>query len=139
MRQAYSQTVLDKALPLMTKANPSLLRSGTFYVAETEDGQIIACGGWTPDNPADGQIAHGKAHVRHFATHPNWLKRGYARAIFERCRHDAVAKGITEFECFASLNAEGFYAAMGFEPIEHVQVPMAPDVELPTVLMRRKL
>lgn len=43
----YEPCILAAALPLMTRANPRLLESGTYYVAVTASGTIIGCGGWT--------------------------------------------------------------------------------------------
>jgi hypothetical protein len=45
MTTHYQPDTLELALPLMTKANPSLLRSGTYYIAETIDRTIVGCGG----------------------------------------------------------------------------------------------
>lgn len=45
MAGGYQGDVLKLALPLMTRANPVLLRSGNFYVAESAERQVIGCGG----------------------------------------------------------------------------------------------
>lgn len=45
MAHAYEQAILVPTLKLITKANPSLLASGTYYVAEASDGTIVECGG----------------------------------------------------------------------------------------------
>lgn len=45
MKDAYDADVLKPAIALMTRAQPALLESGTFYVAETDSGQIVGCGG----------------------------------------------------------------------------------------------
>src|SRR6266852_2166089 len=39
----YDRDTLNRALPFMTKANPALLRSGTYYVAERGPGSLV---GW---------------------------------------------------------------------------------------------
>jgi hypothetical protein len=41
----YSRETLCSALPHMIKANPKLLASGTYYVAEAEQGNLVGCGG----------------------------------------------------------------------------------------------
>ena len=43
-RSAYDPTELTAALPAMSKANPKLLASGTYFVAAV-DGVTAACGG----------------------------------------------------------------------------------------------
>ncbi|MCK7580884.1 MAG: hypothetical protein MZV65_38240 [Chromatiales bacterium] len=44
MAIAYDQAVLVPVLKLITKANVSLLASGTYYVAEARGGAVIGCG-----------------------------------------------------------------------------------------------
>jgi hypothetical protein len=50
MAGAYEPALLARALPMMTKAQPRLVGSGTYYVAEAE-GEIVGCGGWSPEAP----------------------------------------------------------------------------------------
>jgi hypothetical protein len=48
----YDSDLLAQALPHFTKANPTLLACGTYYVAEREPDILVGCGGWTPAKPA---------------------------------------------------------------------------------------
>src|SRR5215468_9489300 len=105
----YSSETLRSALPDMTKANPKLLASGTYYVAEAEPGNLIGCGGWTAARPGSGEIVEGEAHIRHFATHPEWIGRGVGSSLLARCFSDARTLGIRKLHCFSTLNAERFY------------------------------
>ena len=59
----YSSETLRSALPHMTKANPKLLASGTYYVAEAKPGNLVGCGGWTAARPGSGEIVEGEAHI----------------------------------------------------------------------------
>jgi GNAT superfamily N-acetyltransferase len=139
MRESYSAQILDAALPLMTRANPVLLTSGTFYVAQTKGGQFAGCGGWTFERPGSGETVPRLAHIRHFATHPNWLRQGVGRSIYRRCEDFAYSAGVREFECLASLNAVGFYESLGFKTTANIQLTMGPGISIPTVLMIRHL
>lgn len=48
----YDPTVLNTSLPLMAKANPELLTSGTWFIVEhPQVGTVAGCGGWTPLPP----------------------------------------------------------------------------------------
>ena len=88
MALGYEPVLFARALPLLTKANPALLSSGTWYVVELSgaDGTLVGCGGWArqrpdaPNEPVDTVLGH----LRHFATHPKWTRRGMGRALFER-------------------------------------------------------
>ena len=135
MAAGYDDAMLALALPLMTRANPTLLASGTFYVAETQDGAFVGCGGWTFEHPGSGMKELGLAHIRHFGTHADWTGRGVGRAIFERCLSDARSSGAERFQCYSSLNAEGFYAVMGFKAVRRETVRMSDDLMLPVIHM----
>jgi hypothetical protein len=55
LRQDYPPSVLVTALPLIARAQPRLLSSGSYYVAVAADGAVLAAGGWTwggPQGPA---------------------------------------------------------------------------------------
>jgi GNAT superfamily N-acetyltransferase len=81
----YDAALLVDVLPNITTANPALLDSGTYYVAEAADAGIIGCGGWSFERPGTRDIIEGLAHVRHFGTDPRWARRGVAKAILSRC------------------------------------------------------
>lgn len=139
MKSAYDPAMLDPALKLMTSANPRLLSSGTYYVAESENGTVVGCGGWTRERPGGDVEAEAVGHIRHFGTHPDWTRRGIGSAIFRKCEADARELGIHEFECYSSLNAERFYSALGFERIAVLDLQMAPDVTLTSCHMRYRI
>jgi len=135
MRGAYEDAILDAALPAMTVAQPALLQSGSYYVAETPKGEIVGCGGWTKERPGSGEILAGVGHIRHFGVHPEWTRRGVGRAIYTRCREDARAAGMRSFECYSSVNGETFYAALGFESLKKIDVEMQDCITFPSVHM----
>ncbi len=138
MPSSYDEPVLAAALPLMTRASPSLLSSGKYYLAESAR-RIVGCGGWSRERPGSKERVHGLAHLRHFATHPAWIGRGVGRSIYSRCEERARAAGVQRFQCYSSLNADGFYAALGFHCVGRIVVPMGRDVSLPGVLMERSI
>jgi GNAT superfamily N-acetyltransferase len=96
----YDHEMLGRALPLMTRANPTLLASGTYYIAESDQGNLVGCGGWTTARPGGGEIIEGEAHIRHFATHPEWVGRGIGTSLLARCFSDARPLGIRKLHCF---------------------------------------
>lgn len=118
----YRDEILEQALPAMTRANPRLLASGSYFVVEIE-GRVISCGGWSRETPV-GPSTPRLAHIRHFATHPDYLRRGAAGALLGRCLKEAPADGAREIEVLSSLPAEAFYAGHGFAPVAVVHAPM---------------
>lgn len=139
MRDAYEQSVLGAALPMMTVAQPGLLQSGSYYVADAGDGLIVGCGGWTRERPGTGEVVAGLAHIRHFGVHPEWTRQGIGQSIYTRCRDDARAAGVESFECYSSINGEAFYAALGFARVERIEVEMLDGLRFPSIRMVAEL
>jgi GNAT superfamily N-acetyltransferase len=132
----YADDELAAAVPLMSKANPHLLGSGTYYVAELA-GEIAGCGGWTETPPGGGQIVKGTAHIRHFATHPDHIRQGVARGLIERCLADAGERRVSLFKCMSSLPAERFYARLGFRRVGPADFVLPGGVRLAAIVMER--
>ena len=137
MKASYESAILARALPLMTRANPVLLSCGTYYLCEMADGRIGGCGGWTLEQPGSGEVTPGVAHIRHFATHPDLIRCGIGMAIYARCEANARSAGAQQLDCYASLNAKGFYRSLGFNEVCRMEVAMGPELRFPSLLMRR--
>lgn len=139
MKGAYNIDILNLAIPIISKARPELLSSGTFFMANTDSGEVIGCGGWTKYSPANQEIKADIGHIRHFATHPSFIRKGVAREIYNACKKQATANGINVFECFSTLNAKKFYESLGFKTIQPTTVPLTREVQFPCLLMRQYL
>ena len=139
LKADYPASVLVTAIPLISKAQPRLVASGTYYVAERRsDGAIIGAGGWTARGP-QGEAGAGVGHIRHFGTDPDVLRAGVARAIMDRCLKDASAAGCRALACYATRTAEAFYRAMGFRREREVDIQLRPGVTFPAILMGRQI
>jgi GNAT superfamily N-acetyltransferase len=139
MAAAYdSSALLSEALPLIVRANPKLLRSGNYFVAEADD-EVIGCGGWSLERPGTGEVTDGIGHIRHFATRADRVGRGVGRALYAACEAQARAAGVKVFECYSTLNAQGFYSSLGFAPIGRIDVLLSDSVKLQGVHMRREI
>jgi N-acetylglutamate synthase-like GNAT family acetyltransferase len=139
MAGIYEQSLLKHAIPIISKSRPELLKSGTFFLASSESNNVIGCGGWTIENPTNKEINNKIGHIRHFATHPDYIRKGVARKIYKTCRIQAKEKNIEFFECFSTLNAEKFYQSLGFETIKSTSVPLTEEIMFPCLLMRQSL
>jgi len=135
----YEHDMLAPALPRLTKANPRLLASGNFFVAESVNGAIVGCGGWSKERPGTNEIRDGEGHVRHFATHPDWLRCGIGRTIIDHCFEQARAAGLRRLECYSSRVAVQFYQAVGFSVVKPMTIELGPDVTLPGLLMQSRI
>ncbi len=133
----YPPEILAATLPRMIRANPALLTSGTFHVVEVA-GTIVACGGWTPAAP-QGALTPGLGHVRHVATHPDHLRRGYAAAILARAAGEARDAGLGRLAAASTLTAAPFYAALGFKPLLRETLEIAPGHPFAVITLMRYL
>ncbi|UDF04680.1 GNAT family N-acetyltransferase [Asticcacaulis sp. AND118] len=137
LHRSYGSDLVEEVLPLLTVLDPLLLTCGTFYVMADMDGQIAACGGFTRETPGSGEVIEGVAHIRHFATHPDFAGFGVGSRLFQHCLKEAKAAGLREFVCYSGLNAEGFYRTLGFKRENLIEIHMGEGAILPAVLLRR--
>ncbi len=131
----YPPSVLVTALPLISRARPELLASGTYWVAVDAEGDVVGAGGWTPGAPEDGSAAAGLGHVRHVVTRAGLVRRGIGRALMERAMDQALDRGIRRLNCLSTRTAVPFYAALGFSRLGAVDVALRPGIVFPAVRM----
>ncbi len=134
----YDADLLSQALPLLTRANPRLIASGTYYVAAEEGGRLLGCGGWTRERPGTGEIVAGLGHLRHFAVEAAFAGLGIGKRLLAHSLAEARAQGIGAVECYATLGAEPFYRSAGFVTVKPIDVAMGP-LSFPSLLMTREL
>lgn len=134
----YDADVLTDALPEMLHVDQRLIDSGRYFAA-TIDGRLAGCGGWSTFGPASAASRPANGHVRHFATHPDFMRMGVGAAILERCVEDAKAAGISELQCFSSMPGEAFYARHGFDRIGEATIMLGDSIPFPAILMKRSL
>ncbi|MGI3187176.1 GNAT family N-acetyltransferase [Nioella aestuarii] len=135
----YAPDLLARALPLIARANPALLASGSYYLMKPAlGGAPLAAGGWTADSPHQPEAA-GIGHVRHVVTHPMATRRGLAARLIGRSFTEAKIAGLTQLVALSTLMAVPFYAAMGFAAEREEIIVMAPGVHFPAVRMVRAL
>ena len=79
------------------------------------------------------------ARIRAFFVHPEWTRRGLARAVYAECCRAALAAGFRTFELMATLPGEPLYSALGFSALERTSVSLGDGVELPLVRMRCRI
>lgn len=133
----YDSELLTEALPAMLRIDPRLLESGHYFSASV-DGALAGCGGWSKSAP-QGEEAASTGQIRHFATHPDFMRKGVGSAILKRCIDEARADGLKNLKCFSSLPGEAFYTQHGFKPIDSVTIMMGDGAAFPAILMQKEL
>ncbi len=134
LKTDYPPSTIVTAVPLISRANASLVTSGTYYVAEASDGSLLGAGGWTPSSRTQGA-----AQVRHLAVDWRHQREGIGRRLMMGIFAEARLQGHRRLDAQATRTAVRFYAAMGFENMGEIIVPLRPGIEFPAVLMRRFL
>lgn len=119
LRADYPPSTLVLALPAMARAQPRLLASGRYFLAET-GGEIVGAGGWSPEAPGGGRVTPGLGHVRHLATDARAVRRGVGRALIDRVFEQARAERVARLSCLSTLTAVPFYEALGFAALRRV-------------------
>lgn len=91
LQKDYDPKILQEALSLITTPRPELLTCCTWYVVEHPDKHtLVGYGGWTKENPSiQNQLGH--PHVRHVATHHDYLRQGAASTIWNHIRQEDVS------------------------------------------------
>jgi GNAT superfamily N-acetyltransferase len=146
----YSTAQMDGALGSVFGVDRQLIRDQTYFVAESPEG-IIACGGWSKRESLFGSdtarlqedalldpLRHA-ARVRAFFVHPDWARRGLARAILQACEKAIRAARFSRIELVATLPGVPFYRAFDYTAHERYEVPLVNGLSLPVVRMTKNL
>lgn len=134
LKHDYAPSMLVLALPRISRAQPALISSGTYYLVRRNDA-VVGAGGWTIAAPGDGQIKRGVGHIRHVATDPDATRQGVGRALMAHIIDHTKNQGLRYLECLSTRTAVPFYEAMGFAVRAKVTVPLAPGIDFPSVEM----
>ena len=147
----YTPAQIEGALQSVYGVDTQLIADGTYFAVESEDRQLIACGGWSKRKTLYGgdqytaredsllDPAHDAAKIRAFFVHPRWARRGLGSLLLESCENAAVAAGFTRLEMGATLSGVPFYLAKAYAAIEMELVPLVNGETLPIVRMSKEV
>jgi GNAT superfamily N-acetyltransferase len=138
LKPDYPPSVLVTAVPLISKAQPALIASGSFFVV-CDGADIVGAGGWTMQAPGGKPGARGIGHIRHVVTDHRRTREGIARKLLEYIAMHAHASGMTQLHCQSTRTAVGFYEAMGFVQQTEIDIPLRPGISFPAVFMVKLL
>ncbi len=139
LKDDYPPSVMVTAVPLIARAQPGLLRSGTYFVAQEEEGALVGAGGWSLTDPHDGERQRQTGHIRHFVVDHGRARRGIGRSLMEQVVRQAGALGVRRLAAMSTRSAVPFYEAQGFTALEEVEMPLRPGIGFPAVRMIRAL
>jgi GNAT superfamily N-acetyltransferase len=149
-RGDYSEAQIEAALGTAWGVDSELIRDATYFAVESSDA-IVACGGWSRRRTLFGADAQpgresalldprrDAARIRAFFVHPGWARRGIGRLLLERCEAEARAAGFRTAELMATLPGQRLYRACGYIGEERITFPIANDLTIDFIPMRKRL
>jgi GNAT superfamily N-acetyltransferase len=154
-RDKYSARQIEAAIDSVFGVDTDLILDGTYFVVETMEsdgsgGAIIGCGGWSRRKTLFGGDRFAArdsseldpqteaARIRAFFVHPDYARKGIARAILAACESAARDYGFRSFELMATLPGIKFYEAHGYRGGERVEYETAEGVKIEFLPMRKE-
>jgi GNAT superfamily N-acetyltransferase len=147
----YDALQTASALRYVAQVDPDLLTDGTYLILE-DDGEVVACGGWSrrgrlymgsANAPGDDRFldpATEAAHIRAMFVRADWTRRGLGRRIIEASEDAARGMGFRRMDLVATLPGIPLYAAAGYVPTADVEdVVLADGVRLACQAMTKLL
>lgn len=146
----YTEAQREAALGSVFGVDRQLIEDQTYFVAETDNGEVIACGGWSKRETKCGS-SHGRsepdslidpqtdaARIRAFFVHPNWARRGIGTAILKASEQALQAAGFTRAEISATLTGEPLYVSRGYQVTERFNIILSNGAPLPCVRLAKQ-
>jgi putative acetyltransferase len=128
----YSQAQLDAWARFGWHYRHKLLDDGgAFFVASQPD-RLVGVGGWSPDS-----LATELAWLRYLFVHPDAAGTGVGRQLVDAIEADARTRGKAGFRVWSSLNAAGFYAALGYQWVRRGRWPLTGTIEIDYLLLAK--
>jgi putative acetyltransferase len=85
-----------------------------------------------------GALVVANSELRACYVVPEAARKGVGTAVVDAIERIAREHGVTEIELLASLNAEPFYAALGYESLGRTELPMRGE-SMAAVKMKKRL
>ena len=146
----YTSEQVEAALRGAFGVDTVLINDRTYFVAES-DGMLVGCGGWSKRKTLFGGDRHiardsteldpktEPAKIRAFFVHPEWARKGIARAILALCESEALAHGFSSLELMSTLPGVKLYSACGFEGMEPVTYELSSGLLIEFIPMKKLL
>jgi len=144
----YSEAEIAASLRTVFTLDSQLILDGTYFVALTENGELVGCGGWSRRKTlygGDHQMERiepelldpvvDAAKVRAIFVHPRFARMGLGSFILEASERAAMEAGFRRFEMGSTLTGAALYSLKGYRETERVMVPVGDGEEIEVVRM----
>jgi GNAT superfamily N-acetyltransferase len=147
----YTGAEIEGALGQALGLDTQLIEDGTYFVAETIDGVMVGCGGWSwreklcgsdgldAASSCGGRVAEGTAKIRAIFVHPAWARRGVGSLILKRVEGEAEGAGFRRLEMGSTLTGVGLYQLRGYRETERMGIALPNGETLAVVRMVKEL
>ncbi len=149
-REDYDAEQIELSIRTVFGVDTELIADETYFVVETQTGEIAGCGGWSKRKTLYGASVYAEsrdselldpekdaAKIRAFFIHPDFSRRGVGSWILETCEQAVKQNGFKSAEMMATLPGVKLYAARGYALGEQVKVPVGENIEIICVKMRK--
>ncbi|MBI4909787.1 MAG: GNAT family N-acetyltransferase [Acidobacteria bacterium] len=145
----YTPEQLAGALGSVLGVDTQLIADGTYFVVESDEGRVVACGGWSKRKTLFGadrlpgrepellDPAMDAAKIRAFFVHPKWARRGIGTMMLQACERAAAEAGFRQFELGATLTGVPLYRRHGYEEVDRVSAPLSNGATYEVVRMQK--
>jgi GNAT superfamily N-acetyltransferase len=151
-REDYDERQIELSIKTVFGVDSELIGDETYFVVETENGEMAGCGGWSKRKTLYGASVYSlsrdselldperdAAKIRAFFIHPAFARQGIGTMILNECERQAKAHGFKSAEMMATLPGVRLYAARGYSGDEQVKVPVGENIDIICVKMRKFL
>ena len=121
---AYARDQLEAWARVGIETRHCLLGQGSFFIAQIHR-EIVGVGGWSPDSGD-----RSAAWIRYVFVRPDAVRKGIGRQVMVAVEASASAAGRSVLHVWSSLNAVGFYQALGYRRRRAVRVPLGRGMEM---------
>ncbi len=148
----YSARQIELSIKSVFGVDTDLIRDETYFVAESSNGEIVGCGGWSKRKTLYGASRYESsrnsnaldpqrdaAKIRAFFIHPAWARKGIGTAILEACEREAESLGFKTAEMMSTLPGVKLYSVRGYAGTERVGISIGEGEEIECVRMSKTL
>jgi N-acetylglutamate synthase-like GNAT family acetyltransferase len=130
-----------------------LVADQTYFLVE-QQGQLVACGGWSKRSTLFGADRTKKgvagcdtlldpatepARIRAFFVEPSAARQGLGRLLLQHCTDAAAEAGFHTLELAATLPGVPLYLACGFSEVDTFEITLPGPVQVPLTRMRKAI
>jgi GNAT superfamily N-acetyltransferase len=151
-RDDYDERQIELSIRTVFGVDTELIGDETYFVAESETGEMAGCGGWSKRKTLYGASVYADsrdsnlldptrdaARIRAFFIHPDFARKGVGTLILEACEREARRSGFKSAEMMATLPGVKLYAVRGYAGDEEVKIPIGENIDIICIKMRKEL